>query len=606
MTLRVRLGLLLATAAAGGALLWRWPGPPAAVAPAAETLACRLSVGDELAYRVHLVSKTGADAAQAVDLQAAMFWRVLAPRGTGWLISATLEGTRLEASGEVSPAAADLQEPFLIDVGRDCRFKSLAFGPRVEAGARAQLQALLGALEVVLPVMPVTAWSTRQRDSAGEYLAQHQRQGAEIQRRRTRYLRTHASSTSPVRVAPRLDITRSQARITLAPDGRWLAGFSSDEVLALSVEDRDLGQVTVRVELSQIRQAAPARLKGLAADRFVWSDPSTALPVRAVPKAPDAKLAAMDLGGALAVFGQKLARKGGLHDAVTTLAGYLARHPEAITKLMERLRQGSRSGLDDDTRSALFLALELTGSPEAEKALGAAIADARLVEVDRMRAAAALADVAHPSPQAFEALVAGARLSSEQDVAGTSLLALGTLGHNVATSQPAMAATVRDELSARLAGKGAEVIPVLDAAGNFGDVALLGAVAPHTSDPSPMVRSHAAGAFRRSSDPSGEATLIAWLQREPDATVRRHIVESLAERVPAAGGGLSPALLAVAVARLPVEVDPQVRGLLIDLLGGSAGSAPEARRALIEQFGREPRVELQQRIGRYCSAEDLR
>ena len=613
---RLTVGLtLVAGAVALGLLLWggsRRSRPGFQAVETTSGLACRLRIGDQLAFDVHSVSTMGGNAAgPGVDLAAVMHWRVVAARGTGWLVAAALDAVRLQSPGGVR--SEDLAEPFLIDLGRDCRFKALAFGDRVAAGAHAQIAALMGSLEVVLPALPVQKWTARQRDSAGEYVGHYELVGPSmgISRRRTGYFRSSAVAASPLGGGPQLKIVRSQAHVTLASGGRWLATMVSDDLLDLALADRKVAQASLRIELHQIDRDAPARLQGLAEAslaRFVWGDPAAPRPVRPTPAAPDAVLAALDLPGALADFQRRLSHgKAGLDDAVEALAGYLARRPEAITRLMAELRAGT---VDAKVRSALFLALELTGTPQAERALAGAIGDRGFSEVDRMRAAVALADVAHPTQQGLDALVAGARLTGDGDVASTSLLALGTLGHNAATSQPALTAKVNDELSARLGrgGSNSSVAATLDAVGNAGNPTLFAAVAPYTAHASPQVRAHAAGACRRSSragDPAGEAALLTWLQRELEPSVRRAIVATLAERVHTDGGKLSPALLAAVMERLPIEADAQARSGLIGLLGGVANEIPAAKQALVAQFHRETEVRLQQQIGQFCSAEDL-
>jgi hypothetical protein len=332
---------------------------------------------------------------------------------------------------------------------------------------------------------------------------------------------------------------------------------------------------------------------------------------------PDAAHAALDLSGALADFERRLGSgKGGLHDAVATLAGYLGQKPGAIGELMVALRSGSQSGaqsgsIDPKLHSALFLALERTGTPQAERALAQGVGDRRLASVDRMRAAVALADVPHPSQQAVDALATQARSRGgdvdAQDVSRSALLALGTLDRNTATSNPELAAKARQELGAALrAGPPPdEVMTTLDAVGNSGDGSLVGAVERYTDDPSPLVRAHAAGAFGRTVDAADEARLTAWLVREPDRVVRRAIVATLAERVDAAGGGLSSNLLSTAISWLPQETDAQVRGLLIRLLGGVAAGVEAAKQALVDQFHRERQPELLELIGHYCSVDEL-
>ncbi|HEX4509370.1 MAG TPA: hypothetical protein VH328_04800, partial [Burkholderiaceae bacterium] len=363
------------------------------------------------------------------------------------------------------------------------------------------------------------------------------------------------------------------------------------------------------IELQRVDSPRLARLVGLATERFDFRADSQGETAAPQPKEPDATLAAMNAKAALADFLRRLgAGKGGLQDAVSTLAGYLARRPEALGELMAALRDGS---IDPQVHAPLFLAIERAGTPEAERALAQGVRDQRLDGADRMRAAAALADVAHPSQQAVDALVAEAHSRGGdvegQDVARTALLALGTLGRNTATTDPALAVQARRELDGRLRSQppADEVLTDLDAVGNSGDGALLEDVEPYTHDGESQVRVHAAEAYRRGESSVEEARLIAWLRIEPDAGVRRAIVASLIERVEGAGGDVSDALLATANQVLGVEPDAQVRGLLIRLLGPVAATVPAAKQALIAQFHRESQPELLELIGRYCSVNEL-
>ncbi|HEY0712415.1 MAG TPA: hypothetical protein VGF45_07065, partial [Polyangia bacterium] len=139
---------------------------------------------------------------------------------------------------------------------------------------------------------------------------------------------------------------------------------------------------------------------------------------------------------------------------------------------------------------------------------------------------------------------------------------------------------------------------------------LSAAVTPYTTNPSAKVRARAAGAFRRTSSTDDEKLLIAWLAREPEASVRRAIVQALAERVEEAAArtsspNVSPELVAAVIARLPSESDVQTRGLLIQLLGGVAETVPAAKQALIQHFKRESNVELLRKIGEFCTADEL-
>jgi len=628
---KVRTGILLGLAALGfwGLVLLRRSHrrPPVAQA-APEILECRLQAGDELAFRLHDVTDSVAAAtSQHRELGAVLHWRVLARRGAGWLVAAALDELTLEQRPPPTPLTltltlrAALSEPFLIEIGRDCRFKRMGFAgisfpPGSEALARSQLEALIRSMEMVLPVVPVRQWTARQEDPVGSYEGHYHletpssgQSGAVISRRRIRYFAFHLPSPGPKLAGPSAEIVSSQARATLDRAGGWLTALSSQDHVKVSLGERPLVDVRGSIELGRIDSPPLARLVGLATERFVFRSGLQAEEGPPQPKVPDESLTALDLRGALADFQRRLGSgKGGLHDAVATLAGYLIQRPGAIAELMGALRDGS---IEPKLHAALVLALERTGTAQAERALAEGVGDRRLSSVDRMRAAAALADVPHPSREAVDALAAQARArggdAEAQDVSRSALLALGTLDRNTATSNPELAAKVREALGARLrAGPPSdELMTDLDAVGNSGDEKLLPAIERYADDPSPLVRAHAAGAYRRAEGSADEARLTAWLRREPDPRVRRAIVASLAERVEAAGGDLSGDLLATAISWLPQEQDAQVRGLLIRLLGESAARVAEAKQALVEQFHRERQPELLELIGHYCSVDEL-
>ncbi len=136
--MKLHVGLLLGLTALG--LGSRAPPPTAVPAPhteaasaSAQILECRLHVGQELAFHLHGVTDSIAAAtAQHLDLSAVLHWRVLATRDAGWLVAAALDALTLERKPEAATAQerAAFAEPFLVELGRDCRFKGLGFAPR--------------------------------------------------------------------------------------------------------------------------------------------------------------------------------------------------------------------------------------------------------------------------------------------------------------------------------------------------------------------------------------------------------------------------------------------------------------------------------------------
>jgi hypothetical protein len=368
----------------------------------------------------------------------------------------------------------------------------------------------------------------------------------------------------------------------------------------------------VDVERLEGAPGAPAALARLDTGRFLWGATANANTGRSTsgPPAPEPALAALTLDGVLADFADKL--KGGhngVHDATDRLASYLSVHPEAIPELVARMRGGT---LPESLHSVLFLALEKTGTLAAESGLAAALDDKGLSTQDRMRAAVALQDIPRPSERTARTLIDRAGRdrgdTEERQVADASLLALGALSQRVDLKQPEVSRLAHDALDTRLrTARGTEDLSVaLDAIGNSGDERFADTLHPYSRDASPLVRAHAARAWRRMDADTVEPVLVGWLAEEQDARVRRSIADTLAEQVREGDHVASPAVLAAATARLGSEPDARTRAALISLLGSAANTDPSARLALVAQFHREKEPELQVLIGRYVRAEELR
>lgn len=616
--MKLRVASLIALGVLGTAAGWLcWPdaAPPPSPQARVETRACRLSVGQDLQFELNAITDSAGAVKRHLELEGVLHWHVLSRRSTGWLVAAALDQVVLEQRPEMSLEAqrTAFESPFLIELGRDCRFKGLAFKPRLDVQVRSQLEALVRSMEVVLPIAPVAQWTVRQEDAMGSYQGRYRLDKADgeavIFRHRTPYFASRLPAGVPAMGAPHIDVVASEMRATLDASGAWVTALSSHDTLRVSLHQQLLAEMKGALEVRRIECAALARLHDLPVADFIFGSgvqPEQAMPE---PKAPSVELAAADLKTALSDFRKRLsAGRGGLHDAVATLAGYLVENPEAIAELMRLLRGDA---LDPKLHSAIFLALERTGTPEAERALSQALGDARLTVVDRMRAAAALGDFPRPTQRTVDALLAQARPGAgpeAREVAQSALLSLGTLAHNSATASPELAERAREELAARLRAPSSpeETIATLDAVGNSGAQALMSSVERYTKDRSAQVRAHAAAAYRNSQGAHEEAQLTSWLRSEPEPSVRRAIVTSLFERSSATRGAApSSELVSSAVEWLPREEDAQVRRQLIRLLGAASPTAPAAKAALVEQFRREQKPELLELIGRFCSVDDL-
>lgn len=616
--LLVGLGVVGAGLAAAVHLATPRAEPTPVPSSSAVSLSCRLDSNAELAFRLRSTSETrtgGSHDARHLRLDATVRWRVLAKQGAGWLVAAALDEITLEErpGPETSAAREKLGEPFLFHVRTDCRFSDFAFGPSTDVLARHQLEAMVRTMEFALPGLRARKWTVNQEDMIGTYAGHYAMESGDdglvrIERQRTRYASLRlSSSAASLSGGLKAEIVRSTASATVDGQGRWLRTLVAEDHVTLNRGSTAIADIRGDLRIERIEAPESARLLALNPSDFSRDAPPPTRGASAGAHVLVPALANATFAEALAHFASMLRGGQDLRTAVEELAAYFAHHPEAIAQLMDGMRRGS---VDPALRSALFLALELTGTAEAEVALADAIGDRRFDAVDRMRAAAALADVAKPSERALNALVAQGRTRSadaeSQEVSNAATLALGTLAYNAATVDPDLAGQVRQVLATRLGETpGADLLGLLDSAGNAGDPALAPAIQPYTEDPSPRVRARAASAYRRFHDAESDATLTDWLSREPDPRVRRAISETLLERAALASYTPPAELTRVAINQLSSEPDAHVRQSLIRLVGQASSTDFTARQALVAQFRVESDPELQVLIGRYCTAGEL-
>lgn len=614
------VGTLAFCAAVAGYTFGRGPRAAHAAKAPKRPLACRLSVGDELAFDIKSTSegkKPDAAAAEQLRLSGTMWWRVLEERAaSGWVVAVALRDVAFDREDR----RAALETPFLLHVGKDCGFREIAFDPTTQAETRRQLQGLVRAMEIILSPVPSSQWVSRHKDALGAFDATYVvdrakgGEGARVTRKRTRY----SSETLPALPAQmggrlRVDVVASDTRAVVDAGGRWMRDIEGSERLRIKMGDRVVSDLTTSIRVSRAEGGElPKALSTLDTSRFAWGEAAAAVAETdaAAPPPLDPALGQKNLEGAIDDFARWLGQgPGGLHQATGRMAAYFAAHPQAIDDMLARMKRG---GIDEKLHAPLFLALQKTGTPAAERALQGALGDHGMNTDNRMRAAAALQDIARPSDRTARSLIeqAGAARGegAEKAVSDAALLALGALEHRVAAKQPELARMAKDYIGDRLhnAGTAEDRAIALDAIGNSGDTAFAESLARYTDDPSALVRAHAAQAYRRMDRAVAEPVLVERLEHEDEASVRRAIAESLGEKLRADGAQASPAIVAVAAARLANEPDAHVRAALIALLGSAAAENADAKLALVQQFRREPIAELKVLIGRFVTAEDLR
>jgi hypothetical protein len=586
-------------------------------------LGCRFTEGAQLAFRLQTILRTGLrtglHTGEAVQsLRGRLYLRALAHEDTGWLLAGALTDV---AAGSGYEAAASA--PFLLRMSGDCRFADFGFLPAMKPEGRQQIRGLFQSMEVLLPAQPgASGWMRAHKDQHGTYTALYSTEAPDPKDPHPRLRKRRGPYTS-LRGASGMEVAllRAEASAVLDRDGAWLRAYDGEEHLRLSQEGKPL--LDLRAEVSLRRDDAPFPVAVPEVAAFAFGEAALAEGPRQAPPLPPVderllgRLRGQDLRAALAAFLDRL-RMGddrAIKDAASALAAYLRARPEAAAELLGRLRRGD---LPDEAQAAAFLALEIAGTPQAEAALAEALLDPGMRAMNRMRAAAALQDVPSPSERGISALTraAAARPAARDEegdnVRRTALLALGTLSSRLEGERPAEARQLRDEIGRQLRGaRGAlpgedqgDLTAALDAIGNSGDesfAAELKALAGHQAT---IVRGHAARAYRRMDPAVRDPALAGWLPREEDPAVRQAIAETLLDAAREAGRAPDPAI-PMAIARLPQEPSPQVRALLIQILG-AAKDVPAAKAALIAHFHREQVPELLALIGRYCTVEELR
>ncbi len=570
---------------------------------------CAFTTGDDDAFTFEsVVSSDDATAEAASDRFAGVLSWVV-ERGSEGDEPARLRAalSEVELTQALTPegaraSAAELSgTPFFVEVDGRCRLGALGFSPAFSPASRQLVATLLTSAELVLPEDETSeTWEVAQRDGVGDYTGRYTlgRDSGDT----VRVVRTkdgYDVDPEVARMGLRIQVLGSiaEARFDAHHPG-WMARVALREHVRFDVPGQapqGLGAVLV-IERDASRHHAVAAASRTDAD---FTDAFASGEVLDRPSDP--ALATMSHDDALAAFLDRIRDDGsaGVFGAARVLADWMRQHPDGAAMLLTDLRDGV---LDPEAHAALFLAFELAGDAPSRVVLLEALGDDALGEVDRARAAAALASHGEPTDAAMQALLAQAHGDTSPLVANVSLLGLGSMTGR-APEDGALRGALRTALSEELAGAtslDAEVAAI-DALGNSRDVAFEGALSERFGSERPVVRAHAAAALGHLPRETARPRLLAQLGDEESPRVTTAILRSL--HTMDDGATLASSELDLARTLLASD-DAEVRGSAIDWLGHSA-RGPEVRSLLAAHFGEEPSAQLQQRIGSYVSASDL-
>lgn len=590
---------LLGLAAIGGWALLPAPTPaaPAREAAAAPTLACAFDAGERRAYDV--TSRVGvADTEDRFD--GVLSLEAVEVSGAALLRAAFSEVRLAQSLSEPADrVGADELEgaPFFVRVDARCRLTEIGFPEAWSPAARHLATSVLRANEIVLPGAATDAWQAAQVDGGGDYVARYSARSDADAVRVVRLKVAYEADPEAARLGATLEVLSARADALYDPSARAIVDVRGEERLRLSMPSGERHTIAHRFSMAR-RDAAyrPVARADVNAARF---DDARSVEAREAPVDP--AIAALSRDEALGRFHGVFDAMGrdGVLPAARMLADWLRAHPEGAAELLTALRDGD---IAEHAQATLFLALQRAGTEATRAALVEALDDDRLFEVNRARAAAALAEHGAPSQAVADALLARARDDGSPMVANVSRLGLGTLAGR---ADGALGESLRDTLSAELEGAGAraEVVQAIDAMGNCADDRFAAPLAARLDAAEPSVRAHAAEALGRLSPDAARARLADHLADEADPAVAASILRGLRQLDD--GASLGEADLTLAATQL-ASPHLEVRAAAVEWLGRSASAQPEVRRLLAAHFHAEADLRLKQRLGAFVSAADLR
>ncbi len=538
--------------------------------------------------------------------------RAVARRGDASVLALQLDD--IQTTGGAPDLEAELSVPFYAVLGRDCRIADTGFEQDLSAETINRQQALVSGLSMVVVSNEDRAWTSKERDSVGEYAARYDRaaQPRSFVKQRTAYTSVHAPSGSQFKEPLLVRILDSTTPATLDDQGAWLAKLDNRDHFQITRVDGSL-VADLKSTLSIARDADDTSQLGVAlVDDLRWrSDRDAPLLPEQKPAAPPDFMKTMSLEDALAQYTAILrsGKPGSVKQGADYLAMLLRAQPDLAFDLMAMLQ---RQEIPADLEATVFLALELSGTPEAQAALTDGLSDEHAAR-NRARAAAALPDVPHPSRAALAALADTARTAKAETkdetrlVRNSAVYALGTLEGRTRTKDTALADEALAEIRKRL-GKVesvSDLAATLDAIGNSGNQDFIADLRPHLDAKDALVRTHAIQAMGHMDPEANKTAFRELIDGEQDPRVRGVIARTYADQARRADSLPPREVVQGALSVLGQEPDPRVRGQLIELIGPACASDPSAMQALAAQFKRETDPTLLKAIGRYVPADKL-
>lgn len=545
--------------------------------------------------------------------------RALGKRGDARVLALQLDEVESTSGSAASSSelTAELEKPFFVTLGTDCQITEAGFPPDLSAEAINRQQALVNGLSLVVSQKPgAREWTAKEHDSVGEYASRYDRAAdaapGSFVKQRTAYLSVHAPVGQRFKEQLLVRILGSTTPATLDEEHAWLTQLESEDHFQITRADGSL-VTDLKSTFSLDRDlVAQTPLEVAILSELRWRrDRDAPLVAEVRPADPPDAMKTMALEDAMAQYTALLrsTQPGGVGRAANFLSLLLRAQPGLAFELMAMLQ---RQEIPPDLESTVFLALELSGTPESQSALIEGLSDEHAVR-NRARAAAALPDVPNPSPATLAALTETAREAQAQTkdetrlVRNSAVYALGALEGRTRSKNTLLADQTLATIRARL-GKvesPSDLTATLDAIGNSGNSAFISDLKPHLEAQDALVRTHAIQAMGHMDPEANKSVFRELIDGEQDPKIRGAIAQTYADQARRADTVAPPEVVQGALAVLGREPDPRVRGQLIDLIGPSCASDPQAMQALAAQFKQETEPMLMKAIGRYVPANKL-
>lgn len=511
-----------------------------------------------------------------------------------------------------SNVARDLSRGFLVELTAQGKIVGVYMQPDAGKFSQDFVRTLLATAQFVFPTTAPPdgqSWIVREEDRSGTYLARYRivsasvaghRDWIELRKSKIRYLPDAAGADQPIQgrsPAQKRLVSKTDLAARFALDSGSLVSLDGTETQDTSIQGKNVAhsETTMRFSSVKTERVPPEemeRARRLSASLTANSPPLT-LFARRSPADVEANVQRSELGSAtprellnsLAALRTTSEDRDQQQAAETPLylkfKALVYVHPESSTELQPVL----------DTADAASPAFRIVAG--ALGAVGHAQAQSVLVHAIRARPQdpaalsnliSTLGSVPHPTVETENAMKEVAASSSDPNISGTAILALGSMAKNLNGKDPQRGAAIVSYLLQRAAAAHSEeeTQHLLQALGNTGSSRAMPLLSQFASSSSPLLRAAAVDALRSIQRPQADALLLHTLVSDSDAHVRLEAAFALGFRRPSREAYDAQSKV------LAAEGDEKVRAALLNNLAKMYRQFPEVRNLLEQSAAKDP------------------